>query len=91
MEAIVLTKTPWPIISDEKYLLVDEAWKHAIEAQNHQQALAGTPLGTPPVCQLLGGLSLIIDPQTRQALSAYSHFHPSIGIMMILSLRNIRW
>ena len=34
MEAIVFTKTPWPIISDEKYSMVDEAWKLAIEAQD---------------------------------------------------------
>ena len=32
MDTIVFTKTPWPIISDEKYLMVDEAWKLAIEA-----------------------------------------------------------
>ena len=34
MEAIVFTKTPWPIVSDEKYSMVDEAWKLAIEAQD---------------------------------------------------------
>jgi hypothetical protein len=32
MEAIVFTKTPWPIISDEKYSMDDEDWKLAIEA-----------------------------------------------------------
>jgi hypothetical protein len=32
MEVIVFTKTPWPIISDEKYWMVDEASKLAIEA-----------------------------------------------------------
>jgi hypothetical protein len=51
MEAIVLTKTPWPIISDEKYLMVDGTWTLAIEAQNRQWALAGAPVGTPSVCQ----------------------------------------
>jgi len=50
MEAIVLTKTPWLIISDEKYSMVDEAWKQAIEAQDRQWALAGTPVGAPCVC-----------------------------------------
>jgi len=54
MEAIVLTKTPWPIISDEKYSMVDEAWKLPIEAQDWQQALAGAPVGAPSVCQLPG-------------------------------------
>ena len=36
MEAIVFTKTPWPIISDEKYSIVDAARKLAIEAQDRQ-------------------------------------------------------
>jgi len=31
MEAIVFTKTPWPIISDEMYTMVDKAWQLAIE------------------------------------------------------------
>jgi hypothetical protein len=34
MEEIVFTKNPWPIISDEKYLMVDEAWQRAIETQD---------------------------------------------------------
>jgi len=29
MEAIGFTKTPWTIISDEKYSMVDEVWKLA--------------------------------------------------------------
>jgi hypothetical protein len=65
MEAIVFTKTPWPIIFDEKYSMVDEAWKLVIEAQDHQQALAGASVATPSGCQLPGGPSLKIDPQTR--------------------------
>jgi len=64
MEAIIFTKTPWPIISDEKYSMVDEAWQLAIEAQDRQRALAGAPVGAPSVCQLPGGPSLKIDPQT---------------------------
>jgi hypothetical protein len=64
MEAIVLTKTTWPIISDEMYSMVDEAWKIAIEAQDQQRAVAGAPVGVPSVCQLPGGPSLKIDPQT---------------------------
>jgi len=46
MEAIVFTKTPWPILSDDKYSMVEEAWKLAIEAQDRQRALAGEPVGT---------------------------------------------
>jgi len=69
MEAIIFTKTPWPILSDDKYLMVEEAWKLAIEAQDRQQALAGAPVGTPSVCQLPGGPSIKIHPQTRQAVS----------------------
>jgi len=66
--------------------MVDEAWKLAIEAQDHQQALAGTPVGTPSVCQLPSGPSLEIDLQTRDAVSVYSVFCSSIGLMMILNL-----
>jgi hypothetical protein len=38
MEAIVFTKTPWPIICDEMYSMADEAWQLAIEAQDRQRA-----------------------------------------------------
>ena len=69
MEAIVFTKNPWPIISDDKYSMVEEAWKLAIEAQDCQRALAGAPVDTPSVCQLPGGPSLKIDPQTPEAVS----------------------
>ena len=85
MKAIVFTKTPWPIISDEKYSMVDEAWQLAIEAQDRQRALAGAPVGAPSVCQLPGGPSLKIDPQTREAVSVYSVFCSSIGLMMMLN------
>ena len=56
--------TPWPIIYDEKYSMVEEDWKLLIEAQDCQRALAGASVGTPSVCQLPGGPSLKIDPQT---------------------------
>jgi hypothetical protein len=89
MEAIVFTnRTPWPIISDEKYSMVDDAWKLATEAQDRQRALAGAPVGAPSVCQLPGGPSLKIDPQTREAVSVYSVFCSSIGLMMILNLES---
>jgi hypothetical protein len=54
--------------------MVDEAWKLAIDAQNHQRALAGAPVGTPSVCQLPGGASLKINLQTREAVCVYSVF-----------------
>jgi len=89
MEAIVFTKTPWPISSDEKYSMGDEAWKLAIEAQDRQRALAGAPVGTPSVCQLPGGRSLQIDPQTQEAIFVYSVFSSLIGHVVILILKNI--
>jgi len=89
MEAIVFTKTPWPIISDEKYSMVDKAWQLAIEAQDCQRALAGARVGAPSVCQLPGGPSLKINPQTREAVSVYSVFCSSIGLMMMLNPKNI--
>jgi hypothetical protein len=89
MEAIEFTKTPWPIISDEKYSMVDEAWRLAIEAQNRQGALAGAPGGAPSVCQLPGGPSLTIDLQTREAISVNSVCCSSIGLMMMLNSKNI--
>jgi len=70
--------------------MVVEAWKLAIEAQDRQPALAGAPVGTPSVCQLPGGRSLKIDPQTREAVCVYSVFCTSIGLMMILNPPKIR-
>jgi len=51
MEAIVFRKTPWQIISDDKYSMIEDALKLAIETQDPQRALAGAPVGTPSVCQ----------------------------------------
>jgi len=69
IEAIVFTKTPWPILFDDKYSKVEQAWKLAIEAQDRQRAIAGAPPCTPSVCQLPSGPSLTIDLQTWQAVS----------------------
>jgi len=69
MEAIVFTKTPWPVLSNDKYSMVEEAWKLAIEAQDYQRALAGAPEGTLSVSQLPGGPSLNIDLYRRAAVS----------------------
>ena len=69
MEAIVFTQTTWPILSDVKYLMVGQAWKLAIEAQDRPRAIAGTRVSTPSVGQLRGGSSCKIDPPTREATS----------------------
>jgi hypothetical protein len=69
MEAIVFTKTPPPILSDDKYSMVKAAWKLTIEAQDRQRVLAGAPPVTPSVCPLPGGPSLKVDPPTREAVS----------------------
>jgi len=69
MEAIVLRMPPWPMISDEKYSIVDKAWKLSIVTQDRQWALAGASVDTPSACQLPRGPSLRIDPHTREALS----------------------
>jgi hypothetical protein len=69
LEAIVFTKTPWPILSYHKDLMVEESLKLTIEVQDRQRALAGAPAGTPSVCQLTSGPSLKMDLQTQDAES----------------------
>jgi len=66
MEAIVFAKTPWPILSDDKYWMVEEASELAIEAEDRQRALAGALAGTQSVCQLPCSRSLHIIAQTRE-------------------------
>jgi len=68
MEAIVFTKTAWPILSAEKYSMDEEAWKIAVEAQDRQRELAGAPVGTPSGCQLCSSPSYEIYLQTREAV-----------------------
>jgi len=89
MEAMAFTKTPWPIISHEKYSILDEPWQLAIEGQDRQWALAGTSVDTTSVCQLPGGPFLKIDPQTQEAVSVYSGFCSLIGLMIVLNPKNI--
>jgi len=69
MQAILGTETPWTISFNVMHSKVEEAWKLAIEAQDHQHALAGAAVGTPSVCQLPGGPSLKIHLQTGEAVS----------------------
>jgi len=70
MDAFILIQIPWPILSDGKYSMVEEAWKLAIEAQDCQWALSGASAGTPWVCEVPNGPFLKIDPQTREAVSS---------------------
>ena len=69
IEAIVLTKTPWPLLFDVKYSIVEEAGKLEIEAEDSQRSLAGAPVGTPFGCQLPGVPSVKIDLHTRETVS----------------------
>jgi hypothetical protein len=89
MASIVFTKIVWPIISDEKYLMVDDACQLAIETQDHQQAVAGAPVDVSSVCHLPGCLSLQISPQTREAESVNSVFNFLIGLMTMLNTKKI--
>jgi len=72
-------------MSDENYLMVDESWQIAIEAQDHQPALAGVLVGTPSVYQLPCGVYLKINPQTWEAVSVYFVFYSLNGLIMILN------
>jgi len=85
MEAIIFTKTSWPIISDEKYSMVDRAWKLAIEALDGQRAVAGAPGGTGSVCQCLGGPFRKIKQQTQAAVSVYLVFCSLIRHIVLLN------
>jgi len=49
MEVIVFTKTLSPIVSDDKYSMVEDSWKLAIEAKDCQRAIAGAPVRMPSV------------------------------------------
>ena len=89
MEPIIFTTTPWPMILDEMYSMVNEALKLAIKSQHCQCPLTGTPVVIQSVCELPAGPSLEFHPQTRHSVSVYSVFCSSIGLMMILNPRNI--
>jgi len=89
MESIVITKTPWPIISDEMYPIVDEDSQLAIEAHDCQRALTDAPMCTPSMSEFPVGPSPQIDLQTGRAVSVYSVFCFLIGCMMILNPKNM--
>jgi len=69
MEAIVFMKTPWPILPDDKYSMVEAALNFVIDVLDRQQSLAGAPAGTTSLCQLPSSPSHKIDPQTWDAVS----------------------
>jgi hypothetical protein len=41
--------------------MVEEAWKQAVEDQDHQRALEGAPVDAPSVYQMPGGPTLKIN------------------------------
>jgi hypothetical protein len=66
-------------------MTIDEAWQLAIATLYCPRAFAGASVGTPSVCQLPSGPSVTIHLQSREAVSVYSVFCSSIGLMMILN------
>jgi hypothetical protein len=69
MEASVFTKTPWAILSDDKYSMGEDAWKFPIEAQDGQRAVAGALADTPLVCVSPRGPAVKIDPHIPAEVS----------------------
>jgi hypothetical protein len=61
MEATVFTMNPSPILSNDMHWMVEEAWKQAVEYQDHQRALEGVPVDAPSVYQMSGGPTLKIN------------------------------
>jgi len=59
-------ETPWTVISDENYCIVEDPLKLAFEAQDCQRVLAGASVGAPSGCQLAGGPFLKLDPQHKK-------------------------
>jgi len=72
-------------------LVVKEASKLPIQAQDRQRALAGAPVGMPSVCQLTGGFSLKIDLQTREAVNLEFNLMLLYQITDIDCARKYRW
>jgi len=64
-------------MSSEKYKMVGKLWIFAVEALDGQYAIAGTPVSTPPVCQLPRRPSPVINIQIQEAVSV-SLFHAAV-------------
>jgi len=69
MEPIVFRKNPSPILSDNKYSIIEQPWKLTIGTQDRQWTFARTPIGTPSVRWFPGSPSVKIDPPTPEAVS----------------------
>lgn len=62
-KTVVFMRTHQPILSNNKYLMVHEAWKLTIESQNHQCTFAVAPGGTLSASELPGSPSFNWDLQ----------------------------
>jgi len=74
MEAFLFMKTPWAILFDDKYTMLEEGLNLAIVAQDRQQVVAASPVSTQLVCELPSRPSLKIDRQTGTAPSLGFHW-----------------
>jgi hypothetical protein len=68
------------MISMDTCSIFDEAWKQAIEAQYPWRAFASPAVGAPLVCQLPGGPSLQLDPQTLESVGVNYTYCWSVGL-----------
>lgn len=71
---MVITKTPMPILSDQKYSIFEEALKPSVEDQDHQHASSGASVCTPSVSHLPGDQSCKTDLHTSEAVSRKLNF-----------------
>jgi len=62
-------KTPWPILSDDKYSFIEESWKLAIEAQDWLQAVEAASVSRLSLCPFRSGPSLKFDLQMRDTVT----------------------
>jgi hypothetical protein len=69
MERIIIAWTPWPIISNDKHPMAENAWKLAIDVQDCQWVSAGACIGTPSGWQLPHSPALEIDLPRLEAVS----------------------
>jgi len=69
MEATIFSKTPWPRWYNEKYLVVNETQKQAVEAWDGQQTYAVSCVGAPSECWLPSSWLFKMDLQTWEAVS----------------------
>lgn len=68
VKVVIFIRTPWPILCDDNYSIVQVVWTLNIECQNWQRPIAGASIGTQSVCQLPYGAYNKIDPQLQHAI-----------------------